>query len=153
MTKSVIQGVSGSRLSRRGFLVAMAAVMVGGAISACGSDPAAPPVQGPSVGQTPGTPVIVKMTQFAYAPATLTIAKGTIVKWENVSTSAQSVTDNPAEAQNKADAELPAGARPWDSGMIGPGESFQRAFTIAGDYTYFSIPHEQAGMVGTIKVA
>ncbi len=40
----------------------------------------------------------------------------------------------------------------WDSGFIAGGRSFSRRFTEPGTYRYFCIPHEGAGMLGTVIV-
>lgn len=96
----------------------------------------------------------VQMTnQLRFEPAQLTVPRGTTVTWTNTSSVQHSVTDDASKAINKADAELPAGAQPWDSGLIDPGKTFEHAFDVPGTYKYFCIPHETAGMVGTIIVS
>jgi plastocyanin len=55
-------------------------------------------------------------------------------------------------AANKADAALPSGAQAWNSGDINPGQTFTHTFDTPGTYKYFCIPHEVAGMTGTIVV-
>ncbi|MEO5321818.1 plastocyanin/azurin family copper-binding protein [Mesorhizobium sp. CC13] len=47
---------------------------------------------------------------------------------------------------------IPAGAAPWDSDYLLPGESFSVTLTVPGVYDYYCVPHEQAGMVGRIVV-
>lgn len=47
---------------------------------------------------------------------------------------------------------IPAGAAPWDSGFLLPGESFAVTLDQAGVYDFYCIPHEMAGMVGRIVV-
>ena len=83
---------------------------------------------------------------------TITIPAGATIEWQNSSTTAHTVTDDPTKAQNKSDAALPTGAEPWDSGMINPGQSFRHTFTVPGQYSYFYIPHEALGMVGKVVV-
>lgn len=38
------------------------------------------------------------------------------------------------------------------AGNIPPGETFMHTFDVAGEHPYYCIPHEDAGMVGTIVV-
>jgi plastocyanin len=87
-----------------------------------------------------------------FEPATLSIQKGTTVTWRNTTGIIHTVTDDPGKAANKADAALPSGAQPWDSGNMNPGETFQHTFDTPGTYEYFCTPHEAAGMVGSITV-
>lgn len=47
---------------------------------------------------------------------------------------------------------IPAGAEPWDSDYLLPGESFSAKFTEEGVFDYYCVPHEHAGMVGRIVV-
>ncbi|MFB6270181.1 MAG: plastocyanin/azurin family copper-binding protein [Halobacterium sp.] len=37
-------------------------------------------------------------------------------------------------------------------GVIQPGEKYEHTFEVAGEYYYFCIPHEGAGMVGKVRV-
>jgi plastocyanin len=87
-----------------------------------------------------------------FEPANLTVAKGTTVIWRNSSQTVHTVTDDPGKASNKADAALPSGAQAWDSGNLNPGQMFSHTFDTPGTYKYFCIPHEAAGMTGTIVV-
>ncbi len=90
--------------------------------------------------------------QLKFDPATLTVAKGTTVTWRNASASVHTITFNPAQAANKADATLPDGVQPFDSGDLNPGQTFQHTFDTPGTYKYYCAPHEMVGMVGTIVV-
>ncbi len=164
MNASFLNLLNSTRLSRRRVIVGIAVATAGTALVACASNGAAAPSTPQTSSQTSnnsttgsdtsgGASVVVTMNdQYRYVPDTITIAKGTTVEWKNTSASPHTVTDDPSKAQNSADAVLPAGAEPWDSGLIDPGKSFKRTFTVAGDYTYFCIPHESMGMVGKIKV-
>jgi plastocyanin len=87
-----------------------------------------------------------------FEPAALTVARGATVTWRNTSSVEHTVTDDPGMAANKADAGLPPGAQAWDSGTIAPGQNFQHTFDTPGTYHYFCIPHETAGMLGTVTV-
>ncbi len=127
------------RISRRTILKAMAAVGTLG----CGNWLAA-------CGEKAG-PVVV-MSELKYAPAGLTIKTGDTVTWRNTDGMGHTVTADPAKARDKQSVRLPEGAEPWDSGDIETGQSWSRRFDVPGEYTYFCIPHELAGMVATLTV-
>jgi plastocyanin len=110
---------------------------------------------------TPGTPaagtptpaVTVTLTpDFRFDPAEATIKVGQTVRWVNAGRSPQTVTGDPARAKDKSHVVLPSGAQPWDSGVLNAGEDYLHVFDVPGDYSYFSIPQEQAGMVGRVVV-
>jgi plastocyanin len=164
VSESFFNVLNSTRLSRRTIIVGILAATAGSALAACASNGAAAPSTprtstqatsnstGGSAGASGASVVVTMNDQYRYVPDTITIAKGTTVEWKNTSASPHTVTDDPSKAQNSADAVLPSGAEPWDSGLIDPGKSFTRTFTVSGDYTYFCIPHESMGMVGKIKV-
>ncbi len=125
--------------------------------------PAAPATSAPSGGKAAsatsapsgaaaGGATVTMTDQLKFEPATLTISKGTKVTWRNTGQVAHTVTDDPSKAADKSHAALPSGAQPWDSGMINAGQEYSRTFDVPGTYKYFCIPHEAAGMVGTIIV-
>ena len=96
---------------------------------------------------------VVKMTgENRYGPQKLTVGVGETVEWQNVSRARHTVTANRALARDPVNVALPDGARPFDSGMIGPGDRWRYTFEVPGTYKYFSVPHEQGGMVGEIEV-
>jgi plastocyanin len=47
---------------------------------------------------------------------------------------------------------IPDKARPFNSGYLLPGDSFEVTLTVPGVYDFYCIPHERAGMVGRILV-
>lgn len=47
---------------------------------------------------------------------------------------------------------IPAGATPWDSDFLLPGDSFEVLLNVPGVYDFYCLPHEHAGMVGRIVV-
>jgi len=97
--------------------------------------------------------VRVLMTdEFLYEPEVVSISVGDTVRWEGVGSYAHTVTADPAKAAESASVRLPAGAQPFDSGRIQPGETFAYTFRTPGRYRYFCIPHEAAGMVGEVVV-
>lgn len=156
MSRSTLSLLNKARVSRRAVLVGLFATAAGSALVACASNGSAAPSTpntSTETDATGGSTVVVTMNdQYRFVPDTITIAKGTTVEWKNTSASPHTVTDDSSKAQNKANAVLPGGAEPWDSEVIDPGKSFKHTFTVAGDYTYFCIPHESMGMVGKIKV-
>lgn len=96
---------------------------------------------------------VVEMTdQLKFDPAEVTIHIGDTVVWRNTSVLIHTVTDDASKAVRPEDAGLPKGAKPWNSGQLKPGGSFSRTFTVPGEYRYFCIPHEAAGMKGALRV-
>lgn len=158
-------------------LIAIAALVSMMALAACGgtttpspapSVPAASPAASPRMASpaaspgaaSPGAPAgAAGMTatvnmgdDLKYSPEHVTIKKGGTITWKDTSGVVHTSTGDPSKAATPADAKLPAGAKTWDSGDIEPNGTFSHTFDVAGDYTYFCIPHESAGMVGTITV-
>ena len=87
-----------------------------------------------------------------FQPVTLSVSAGTTVTWTNTGSVEHTVTDDPSEAVNAADASLPSGVPAWDSGPVNGGQTFSHTFTTPGTYKYFCIPHESLGMLATITV-
>ena len=87
-----------------------------------------------------------------FEPPSITVNAGDTVQWVNAGRAPQTVTGDPAKVQNKADAILPSGAQPWDSGTINTGQTFAHRFDTPGEYTYTSLPAEGQGLVGRISV-
>lgn len=63
------------------------------------------------------------------------------------------VTADSERALDPDHVRLPEGAEPFHSGSIEPGGEYSRQFTVPGRYEYFCVPHERAGMLGTIVVS
>ena len=80
--------------------------------------------------------VIVTMSENRFVPGAMRVRAGTTVVWRNTSDLVHTVT-----------------ASGFDFGNIVPGGSYRRTFTTPGTYSYRCIPHEQAGMVGTVVVS
>ncbi|MFC7044719.1 DUF5059 domain-containing protein [Halobacteriaceae archaeon GCM10025711] len=104
---------------------------------------------------------VVEMTAVAFEPAELTVSAGDTVAWKHVGGEPHSVT--------AYGDELPEGAAYWASGgfddedaavegweagegTVQSGQSFVHTFETAGEHAYYCIPHEAAGMVGTVVV-
>jgi plastocyanin len=120
-------------------------------------NPGAPPQPIGSPQATPaGAPAasatVTLTPDFKFDPAQVTIKAGQTVKWVNKGRAPQTVTADPARAKDKSHAAMPSGAKPFDSGVINGGGSFSHTFDVAGSYSYFSMPQEQSGMLGTVIV-
>lgn len=77
----------------------------------------------------------IEIVDFAFSPATLTIAVGDTVTWTNSDPVVHTAT---------------AGSGAFDSGDLDTGESYSVTFTIAGTYDYLCTPHPT--MTGRIVV-
>jgi plastocyanin len=140
-----VRGVDPTRVPRRAFLFGLGAASITILVACGGGASASPTANG-------AAPVIQLTNDNRFSPATLTVAKGATVTFQNGSTMVHTATDDPAKAVNKSDAALPEGAPAWDSGLIQPGQSWTHIFDVVGTYHYFCIPHETLGMLGTITV-
>ncbi|MFC4408525.1 DUF5059 domain-containing protein [Haloarchaeobius iranensis] len=104
---------------------------------------------------------VVDMNAVAFDPAELTVSAGDTVAWTHAGGEAHSVT--------AVEDELPDGATYWASGdfesesaaregwehgqgAVQSGQSYVRTFETTGEHAYVCIPHEAAGMVGTVVV-
>jgi len=87
-----------------------------------------------------------------FTPAGLSVATGTLLRFTNhdAGNSHTATCYHPALFDRLE--RIPAGATPWDSGFLLPGESFEVRLTVPGVYDYYCLPHEHAGMVGRIVV-
>lgn len=117
----------------------------------------ATPAAGAAASPVAAAPVAIHMTSaLRFDPPDATVRVGQMVTWVNDGpiqhTSTNDQAKNPAAAVNPEYAELPAGAAPWDSGLLDPGETFSYTFTVPGTYHYFCIPHALSGMRGAITV-
>lgn len=136
-------------LIRRVAPIALVAALVP-VLLACGNDDSEPTTKAGAPGAD--GPVVRMTDQLKFAPDKLTVKVGQTVTWRNVGSVAHTVTGDPAKAAKQDNARLPSGAEPWDSGIIEGRQSYSRAFETPGEYTYFCIPHEAAGMVATLTV-
>lgn len=113
--------------------------------------PIASPQATPMAAPAPSATVMLT-PDFKFDPAQVTITRGQTVKWTNQGRAPQTVTADPARAKDKSHAALPGGAKVFDSGVLNAGASFSRTFDVVGSYSYFSMPQEQNGMLGTVIV-
>ena len=170
--------LSRRRLLKRSLALGLSAPVVAGLLAACGSgggNSTSPAGNGASIAtRTPTagagggatTPAaggtmtggamagqMVEMNdQLKFAPASVTIKVGDTITWMNVGNIPHTTTADPAKAMTASNVALPSGAKTWDSGMLNGGQSFSHTFDVAGVYKYICIPHEAAGMLGTVTV-
>ncbi|MGC7402792.1 cupredoxin domain-containing protein [Pandoraea pneumonica] len=92
-----------------------------------------------SAGNTaaPAEPNTVRIDNFTFAPATLTVAVGTKVTWVNHDNEPHTVTSQ-------------ANPREFASSALDTGDTFVRTFDKPGTYTYYCAIHPH--MTGTIVV-
>lgn len=134
-------------LSRRSFLA-------GGALAAVGAGTTG------AAAQDDGESVTIDMTDnLVFDPDQTTVSPGTTVVWENVGSIGHSMTAYEDEIPDAADYFASGGfdteqaaRNAYPEGDIPGGESFEHTFEVEGEYGYFCIPHESAGMVATLTV-
>ncbi|HEY7472241.1 MAG TPA: plastocyanin/azurin family copper-binding protein [Gemmatimonadota bacterium] len=86
-----------------------------------------------------------------FDPIGLRVSPGTTVRWVLDANVHSTTAYHPANGGHAP--RIPAGAEPWDSGlMTEPGQTFALRLDVPGVYDYYCIPHERAGMVGRIVV-
>lgn len=119
-----------------------------------GAAPTEPANAGPTAApQATGGRVVEMNDQLRFVPDRLTIKVGETVTWRTVGAAPHTSTGDPAKALNpQQSVKLPDGAATWDSGLVTQGQEFSHTFAVAGEYTYFCIPHEAAGMVASLTV-
>ena len=99
-----------------------------------------------------GEHVVEMNDQLRFDPDRLTIKVGETVTWTTVGAFPHTSTADPDKAGDPDHVRLPEGAERWDSGLVNQGQSFSRTFDVPGEYAYFCIPHEAAGMLATLTV-
>lgn len=84
------------------------------------------------------------------APIGLHVEPGTTIRFENRSGAHTTTAYHP---DNGRDLRIPAGAEPWDSGLMARrGQVFEVTLSVPGVYDYYCLPHEAMGHVGRIIV-
>lgn len=91
------------------------------------------------------------MTSFR--PASVMVRSGETVEWRNTSVIGHTVTADAERVDDPTSVEVPDDAERFHSGDIPAGEIYRRTFTEPGTYRYVCLPHEHAGMIGTIVVS
>ena len=97
-------------------------------------------------------PLTVGMSGLGFVPAKIVVKVGQKVTWKDSSDVIHNVVDDAGKATNIADVHIPAGGKPFDSGMLQPGQTFARVFTTPGVYHYVCTLHENNGMKGVVVV-
>ena len=106
-----------------------------------------------------GTQTVEMTADLKFEPATVTVNSGNAVQWDNTSEIEHTVTAYakriPNAAAYFASGEFTserAARQQLEEGLIEPGNQFKHTFSKSGTYEYFCIPHEGAGMTGTVQV-
>ena len=86
----------------------------------------------------------------SFDPKVVHIHAGQTVEWRNAALITYNVSDDNAKALNPADASIPDGATPIDSGDLKAGNVYSQTFTVPGTYKYFCKHHEDDMMLGTV---
>jgi plastocyanin len=104
----------------------------------------------------------VGMSASAFEPDRIEVPLGETVVWRNTNSRAHTVTAYEAGIPDGADyfasggygSEQAARDAFFDSfgGAMSTRDTFEHTFTVPGQYDYFCIPHEQAGMHGSVVV-
>ncbi len=109
---------------------------------------------------TPAGDHRVEMTDdLRYDPDRLEVDPGDTVVWENVGTLSHTVTAYGDELPERAaffasggfDSQA-AAREAYPDGDVSPESTFAHTFEAEGVYEYFCVPHETAGMTGTVVV-
>jgi plastocyanin len=116
-------------------LPGLAAIVVGGGALALGHSRPAASGAAPSA-VVSGKATTLAISNYAFAPAALTVKPGTTLTVTNHDQTAHTAT---------------AGSHAFDSGTLKPGQSAHFTLTKPGTYTYICLFH--AFMTGTIKVS
>jgi plastocyanin len=131
------------------------------AVAGCGGDDdpsdgsaqTSPKGKEATAGESANGAAVVEMNdQLAFEPKRIEVAAGEKVTWENVGKVAHTVTADKSRAADPSLVSVPTGTKEWDSGFVGEAESFSRTFRKPGSYRYVCLPHEGAGMVGSVVV-
>jgi plastocyanin/FtsP/CotA-like multicopper oxidase with cupredoxin domain len=89
----------------------------------------------------------ISIVDFAFSPATISIAVGDTIRWTNTGSSDHTATSNPGTAGC-----TPASMESFDSGTLSNGGTFNHTFTMAGTFAYHCEIHG-CGMSGTVTVS
>jgi plastocyanin len=139
-------------MDRRTFL-AGAATGVAAGLAGCG---------GVLGGDGPPENYDVGMSSSKFLPPSLEVPVGTTVIWANTGSRAHTVTAYEDEIPQDAAYFASGGFDGEDAardawldetgGAIYSYETYEHTFEVPGAYTYFCVPHESGGMIGTITV-
>ncbi len=107
--------------------------------AACGGSTSPYGGGGGGGGCTPTTTKVC-METVTFNPASLIVAAGTSVTWQNGTSVSHTVTSDAGSTQT------------YDSGNVGSAGTFTQTFNTAGTYHYHCTYHVASGMTGTITV-
>lgn len=99
-----------------------------------------------------GPAVTTAMNETAFTSPKIVIQAGQKIVWKNSSQAIHNVIADASKTPSAMGVRLPAGAKPFSSTYIQPGQSFSHVFTRPGVYHYVCTLHAQSGMKGTIVV-
>lgn len=141
--------------TRRRLIQATGTLLAGGAMAGC----SAPTADEGDNGNGAGRRTVEMTDDFEFVPDAISISSGDTIVWENVGSLDHSVTAYEDEIPDDAgyfasgghDSEQ-AARDAFPEGALGGDDSFEHTFDATGTYAYFCIPHEGAGMTGTIDV-
>ena len=95
----------------------------------------------------------------SFVPAEITVQAGDTVTWEVAGGDVHTVTAYEDSVPNGAPYFASGGAADESeareelaAGLLQEGEAFEVTFEEPGTFEYFCIPHESAGMTGTVVV-
>ena len=113
------------------------AALVGLAVLACSEryESPTPPALPPAGGDV--TEVV--LSNFAFAAPSITIDRGTTVRWRNSTSTFHTVTPDGHQAFTERQTNA-------------NGQTFETRFDAAGTYRYFCSPHRALGMTGEVIV-
>lgn len=87
-----------------------------------------------------------------FDPIGLAVATGTRIRFINRDPGNSHTATAYHPATHGRVRRIPAGAAPWDSGFLLPGQAFEVTLDVPGVYDYYCLPHEAAAMGGRIVV-
>jgi plastocyanin len=120
-------------------IVAVSSIVLLAIVGGCSSNPDAPsPTPSPAPGSSSSVTIPMGASTLgnqAYAPDDVNVAIGETVTWVNADSVPHTSTSD---------------ATGWDSGTVGPGGRFSRAFQTAGTFKYHCTIHP--GMIGSVVV-
>jgi plastocyanin len=115
---------------------------------------------GTSTAQLEESEYDVGMAHNAFRPVEYEVSVGDTVVWGNTGSRGHSVTAYADEIPDGAtyfasggfDSEEAAIGGWPNQGNVRPGQTYEHTFDTPGEFGYYCIPHEAAGMKGTILV-
>lgn len=87
---------------------------------------------------------VVKVENYVFSPAQITVAAGTTVTWVNKDTVGHTITEGDADSPKQAARRVFDSSNQAQTGqpmLIEPGQSWSFTFTTPGTYQYYCIPH------------